>query len=309
MITPPHQLNLPLRGAGSASRRLYTLKKSEVTAARVKGAARHILHRSGGAPAYISAGRIEAITGLSERTVRRYLAPALASLREAGEILLDEPTGRGYLARSPDWQAIADAHGDVFQPARFRRSPWLNRAQRIKMMHGDRMAAARQKPTPPPCQNLQPHIGRDKSIKKQRRHAPAMTILAAKIVSRTPLPESKRFQIDQGQWRAMAAEALSAGHCRIDVARWLSKACQTLDAAISDRLSHRPKAYLWGIWRGFMITAKPLGRERIDSRRREFWLTEKAKMLEFAAANGAFLDPKSTAAALSYIERKSQIGR
>lgn len=302
--TTARQLNLPLKGAGSSSRRLYTIGKSRYTATRIRGLIREIVRRAGDkSKAHVKVADLVK-AGFSERTVRTYLAPALAELVQAGEILMESLPGKGYRVWTPKFQALKDSHGDLFQAAICARSHWLTKEQRTKMIHWGRMPEGRRKSATHPCKNLRPHIGRDKSGKKQRRHAPAMTILAAKILSRTPLPESKRFQIDPGQWQAMATEALSAEHCRIEVARWLGKAGQALDAAISDRLSHRPEAYLWGIWRGFMATAKPLGRERINGRRRAFWLTEKSKAVEFAEANKAFIDPAATAAALNYIERK-----
>jgi hypothetical protein len=302
--TTARQLNLPLRGAGSGSRRLYTIGKSCYTATRIRGLIREIVRRAGDkGKAHVRVADLMK-AGFSERTVRKYLAPALAELMQAGEILMESLPGKGYRVWTPKFQALKDSHGDLFQAALCARSHWLTKEQRAKMVNWGRMPAARRKPTPHPCRNLRPHIGRDKSGKKQRRHAPAMTILAAKILSRITLPESKRFQVDPGQWQAMIAEALSAEHCRIEVARWVGKAGQALDAAISDRLSHRPEAYLWGIWRGFMTAAKPLGRERINGRRREFWLTERTKALEFAETNRAFLDPAATADALNYIERK-----
>lgn len=303
--TTARQLTLPLKGAGSVSRRLYTIGKSRYTATRIRGLIREIVRRAADKGKAHLKTRDLMKAGFSERTVRTYLAPALAELVDAGEILMESLPGKGYRIWTPRFQALKDSHGDLFKAALCARSHWLTREQRAKMSQWDRRPAAGRKPTPHPCRNLRPHIGRDKSGKKQRRHAPAMIILAAKILKRTPLPESRRFQIDPGQWRAMAAEALSAGHCRIEVGGWLSKAGQALDAAISDRLSHRPEAYLWGIWRGFMATAKPLGRDQIDRRRREFWRSEKRKAIEFAEANGAFLDPAATAATLAYIDRKA----
>jgi hypothetical protein len=241
--------------------RKYRTGKTNHTKCRIAGAVRHILKRSEGARCMPTKARLNAITGISERTIQRHLRSVLEWLQDQGELVLEVSNHKGYVVCTQAWLDHVAAHGDAFQDRRFSRSSWLTKAQRPFTREGGR-------------QNPYKECKRISSNKKQGGVAPAMRILAWKILKSRPIPEFHRAEIDQRQIQTMLAKLLAAGHWREQARNLVISALRITDAAVSDGLTKRPELYVWGVLRQKTGETKPLTREEIALKCQDFWSFE-----------------------------------
>jgi hypothetical protein len=239
--------------------RIYRTGKANHSKVRIAGAVRTILKRSGGAKCCPSVSRIMAFTGMSERTVRRYLRSVLEWLSEQGELVLEVHEYKGYVVCTQAWLNKVSVHGDLFEPRRFSRSPWRTRRQLATL------------PYPPPAKTLISNKN-DKSKRIQSRLAPAMMKLASNLLRKSPLPHSNRFHIDPKTAQIALAKLLAGGHCRTVAPDLVFKAVKKADSMVADQLTLTPERYFWvALAKLELLAPPPLPKSFIRSRCRHFW--------------------------------------
>jgi len=272
------------------------------TMRRIYGAIEKLLKTSKGARAYAWVSRIVDITGLSERTVRRYLQLVMKLV--ARDWCVKYVQGKGYIVSCPAWEAMKAQHGDLFdppEPERMARSHWLTRDQRemVQRLRGIRSKGGG--PLPKPAPHTPKGFYRGKSFYKRGKPRPrgrgpdrpkpappVIQKLARRILSGADAPDMphcprihRRDQL--AHWGAV--NLLRHGYHRDDVGKAVRKALRALDTAVADNMAmgKGQEAYFWGILGKLREEIRRWKPSQLLADRRRFWEGELAESLAFEA--------------------------
>lgn len=270
------------------NRRKYQKGKVIYTKCRIAGAIKKILQDSKGAKAHITNKRIRSFTGLSERTVTRYLYDVMDWMVREGMLCMEWEEGRGYYAWTQEWEDMVEAHGDLLEPKKFVRSHWLTKGQINFAKVLKRMAT-------PPRQKMPPRTLKEDSLSEKptskdvnlnNRVPRALARLARNLLRKQPLPKFARIELSERHQEWMAAKLLTEGYWQKDVMNILNKALRIVDMSVADGLTSNPKAYLVGVISKIKAEVKPVTRHEIDNECKRFWTAEKDTFLDLMKAEG-----------------------
>ena len=273
------------------NRRKYLKGKVIFTKAKIAGSILKVLRDSKGARAHITCKKIMSFTHLSESTVRRYLYDVLDWLVSQDLLRFDIDKARGYYAWTEEWETMKNAHGDLIEPKKFLRSPWLRK-------HQTKFASALKKGFTPPCQNLPPRtlkedypsdkpISKEMSLYKRGRKLPRkLAKVARNLLRNTPLSKYARIDLSKRQEHWLAWRLLAEGYWRNDVSNILFKALRITDSAVSDGLTENPKAYLQGVIDKIKAGVKKPTPDQLKAERVRFWQDQKQTCIALLKAEG-----------------------
>ena len=277
------------------NRRKYQKGKVVFTKCRIAGAVKKILEDSNGAKAHITCKRIMSFTGLSERTIRRYLYDVLDWMVREDMLRMELDKAKGYYAWSQSWESMVNAHGDLLEPQKFVRSHWLTKGQM-------NFAKALKRAATPPCQKMPPRTLKgvshaEKPISKEininNRVPRSLARIARNLLRKDPLPKFARADLSQRHQEWLVGKLLVDGYWRKDAMLILSRALRVTDAAVSDGLTSQPKRYIMGVIDRIKKGINKVTRHEIDAERLRFWKGEKDTFLALMKAEGMTPDMES----------------